>query len=74
MNCLLWNIRGIGKSERTISIRKIVDKNKVSFMGLVETQHKRSLRNIMKRMWGNDEYDICEVYASETSGSGLIAT
>ena len=74
MNCLLWNIRGIGKGERSMSIRRIVDEKNVSFMCLVETKHKHSIRNRMKRMWGNDEYDICEVYASETNGGGVIAT
>ena len=74
MNCLLWNIRGIGKGERTMSIRKIVEEKKISFMGLVETKHKRSIRSRMKRMWGNDDFDTCEVYASETNGGGVIAT
>ena len=55
-------------------IRKIVVKKNVSFMGLVETKHKRSIRSRMKRMWGNDDYDICEVFASETNGGGVIAT
>ena len=57
-----------------MSIKKIVDKKKVSFMGLVETKHIRSSKSRMKRMWGNDEYNICEVYASETNGGGVIAT
>ena len=73
MNCLLWNIRGIGKGERTISIRKIVEEKKVSFMGLVETKHKRTIRNRMKRMWGNDDFDICEIFAGETNGGVVIA-
>ena len=74
MNCLFWNIRGIGEVKRSMSIRRIVDKKNVTFMGLVETKNKRSIRSRMKRVWGNDEYDICEVYASETNGGGVIAT
>ena len=50
MNCLLWNIRGIGKGERSIVIRKLVNQQKVTFMGLVETKHKNSMRSRMKRM------------------------
>ena len=42
-------------------------------MGLVESKHKNSLRNRMKRMWGNEEFDICEVYATDTNGGGVIA-
>ena len=73
MNYLFWNICGIGKGEKSMSIRKLAEQKKVNVMGLVETKHRKSLRNRMKRMWGNDEYDICEVFASETYGDGLIA-
>ena len=74
MNCLCWNIRGLRKGEKTISIRRLVEKNKVSFLGLVETKHKKTIKSRMKRMWGNDEYGICEVFANEMNGGGLIAT
>ncbi|XP_057529832.1 uncharacterized protein LOC130808373 [Amaranthus tricolor] len=74
MNCLCWNIRGLGKGEKIISIRKLVEKNKLTFMGLVETKHKKTIKNRMKRMWGNDEYELCEVFANEMNGGGLIAT
>lgn len=56
-----------------MSIRNIVKKRKISFMGLVEKKHRRSFRNIMKRLWGNDEYDFCEVFASDTYAGGIIA-
>ena len=62
------------KGEKSVSIRKIVEKRKVSFLGLVETKHRRSIRIRMKRMWGNDEFDMCEVYANETNGGGVIAS
>ena len=51
-----------------------MEKNKVTFMGLVETKHKKEIKSRIKRMWGNDEYDICEVFANERNGGGLIAT
>ena len=73
MNCLFWNIRGIGKGEKTVSIRSIAEKNKVSLMGLVETKHRKSFQPRLKRLWGNDEYDFCEVLASDTNSGGLIA-
>ena len=50
-----------------------MEKKKISFMGLVETKHKKSVRSRMKRLWGNDDYDICESYASESNGGGMIA-
>ena len=73
MNCLFWNIRGIEKSEKIVSIRRLIDRHKVSFMGLVETKHKRTLKSRIKRMWGNDVYDLCEVFASDTNGGGVVA-
>ena len=74
MNFLVWNIRGIGKGEKSMSIRKIVGENNLSFLGLVETKHRRPIRRRMKRMWGNDDFEICEVLANDTYGGGLIAT
>ena len=53
-----------------MSVRKMVGEKKITFMGLVETKHKRSVKNIMKRWWGNDDFDICEVFASEKMGEG----
>ena len=73
MNCLFWNIRGIGKGEKTLSIRSLVKKKNVSFMGLVETKHRHPFQLRLRRLWGNDEYDFCEVLASDTHGGGIIA-
>ena len=41
-------------------------------MGLVETKHRKSFQTRLKRIWGNDEYDFCEVFASDTNGGGMI--
>ena len=73
MNCLLWNIRGVGKGEKCLSIRSLVNKHKITFMGLVETKHRNSLQNRLKRMWGNEDFEFCEVFASATNGGGVIA-
>ena len=32
------------------------------------------MRNRIKRIWGNDEFDVCEVYANETNVGGVIAS
>ena len=73
MNCLLWNIRGIGKGEKSLSIRDLVKMKKISFMGLVETKHRHPFQNRFRRLWGNDEYDFCEIMASDTHAGGIIA-
>ena len=51
MNCLCWNIRGIGKGEKTVSIRKLVETNSIRFMGLVETKHRKTISNRLRRIW-----------------------
>ena len=73
MNCLFWNIRGIGKGEKIVTIRRLIDTHKISFLDLVETKHKRTFTSRIKRMWGNDDYDMCEVYTSDTNGGGIVA-
>ena len=72
MNCLFWNIRGIGKGEKTVSIKTLVHKKNIAFMGLVETKHRKPFKSRLKRLWGNDEYDFCEVFASDTGSGGII--
>ena len=42
-------------------------------MGLVETKHRQLFQPRLRRLWGNDDYDYCEVLASETHGGGIIA-
>lgn len=73
MNFLFWNIRGVGKREKTTSIGNLVVKNKISFMGLVETKHLKSLHCRMRRMWGNDDFDFCEVFANDNYAGGIVA-
>ena len=72
MNCLVWNIRGIGKGEKALSITSIIKSKDIDFMGLVKTKHKKSFKSRIKRLWGNDDYEFCEVFASETNSGGLI--
>lgn len=43
MNFLFWNIRGLGKGKKVMTIRKLVEKNKITFMGLVETNNRKSI-------------------------------
>ena len=70
LSCM--EFRGIGKGEKTMSIRSIVKKRNIAFMGLVETKHRKPFKPRMKRLWGNDEYDVCEVFASDTGSGGIV--
>ena len=72
MNYLFWNIRGIGKGEKTVSIRSLVKKHKVNFLGLVESKHKKPFQPRLKRLWGDDDYDFCEIFASDTNSGGIL--
>ena len=56
-----------------MTMRNIVKNKKVSFLGLVETKHRKSVRSRMKRIWGNDDFDVCEVFANDTNAGGVIA-
>ena len=42
-------------------------------MGLVERKHRKPFQSRLKRLWGNDEYDFCEIFASNTNSGGIIA-
>lgn len=72
MNFLLWNIRGLGKGEKVTTIKKLVVNNNISLMGLVETKHRRSIKSRLKKMWGSDDYDMCELVASNTYSGGIV--
>lgn len=73
MNCVVWNIRGIGKGEKTLSLRNLVKKNKINLLGLIETKHRQSMKNRIRRIWSSDDFEFCESFASETHGGGLVA-
>lgn len=72
MNLLFWNICGSGKGEKIPIIRKIIGRNKINFVGLVETKHRTSIKRRLKRLWGCDDVEFCESFASENYGGGII--
>lgn len=73
MNCVVWNIRGVGKGEKTISLKQLVNKHKVNIMGLIETKHRHTMASRIRRFWGSDDFEFCESFASETHGGGIVA-
>lgn len=72
MNCLLWNIRGLGKGEKCTHNRNFVVTNKVSLMSLVETKHRKSIKCRLRRMWGGDDFDFYESFASIRHAGGIV--
>jgi reverse transcriptase-like protein/endonuclease/exonuclease/phosphatase family protein len=73
MNMLCWNVRGLGRGEKCIGIRKLISRCRASLVGLVETKHRHSFDRRVRRMWGSDDFDWCESLASETHSGGLLA-
>lgn len=73
MNYLVWNVRGLGKGEKCMTIRNLVAKNRINFLGLIETKHRNTIRRRLKRMWGCDDFAFCESLASETHAGGIVA-
>lgn len=72
MNLLLWNIRGLGKGEKCLTVRNLFAKNKVDFLGLIETKHRNTIRSRAKRIWGCDDFSFCESFASDTFAGGIV--
>lgn len=72
MNFVVWNVRGVGKGEKCLIIKNLVGKYKIGFLGLIETKHRQTIRNRLKRMWGSDDFVFCESFASETHAGGIV--
>lgn len=72
MNFLFWNVCGLGKGEKNMSIQKLVGKYNIYFLGMVETKHRRPIKRRIKRLWGCDDFDWCESLASDTYGGGIV--
>lgn len=72
MNLLFWNVRGLGRGEKCITIKELIIRKKISFMGLVETKHRNSFNRGVGRMWGRDGFNWCESLASETYSGDII--
>ena len=72
MHLLTWNIRGIKTSEKLPIIKRIITQNTISFLGLVETKHKVSFSNKLRRIWANNDCDWCESLAAPGVGSIII--
>lgn len=54
------------------TVRNLVGKHRTSFLGVVETKHRRSFNNRLRRLWGNDDFGLCEVFASDTYAGGIL--
>ena len=71
MKILCWNIRGIGGVSKMGVIKEMIQKNKILFLGLVETKSTKGSENWVRRIWGPFEFDWAEVKAVN-GGGGLL--
>lgn len=72
MNCACWDVYGLGSREKLSTINKLVRKSSFSFLGLVETKHKRTCDRKVRRIWNNDEFEWCEVLANDNGRDCIV--
>ncbi|KAK7268946.1 hypothetical protein RIF29_21657 [Crotalaria pallida] len=71
MNIIAWNIRGIGGAGKSGAVKKLINSNNPSILGLVETKHSSSKPRRWNSWWRADDLGWEEVLAVNGSG-GLI--
>ena len=71
MNCISWNVRGIGGCSKDVAIKKLIREASPFFVGLVETKHYLVSETKIKKLWRIDDYKWVDVKAEEGSG-GLV--
>lgn len=71
MNCLVWNVRGIGGSGKASVIRNLVLSRNPAVMGSVETKHSTLTMQLVRRWWGKDNFSWEDIPVSSGSG-GLV--
>ena len=73
MNILSLNINGLGKGDYKIPfIRKIIDNNKIDFLGLQETKRRGITDFSLKNIWRSHDFEAVQKDALGQSG-GLIS-
>ena len=71
MNCVCWNVRGIGGGGKDAAIKKLINDTKPFFLGLVETKHSQVRDSKIKNWWCLGDFKWKDVPAIEGSG-GLV--
>lgn len=72
MNCLSWNVRGLGRPEKRHATRKLVKKNKLVLLLLHETKISENVTSIIFNLWGSQQCGWDWVPLVRASG-GLIS-
>ena len=72
MNIMSHNINGFGRGDYKIPlIRKLVEDNKIDFVGLQETKRREISDWMIKNIWGSQDFDTVSKSALG-QGGGLI--
>ena len=71
MNCVCWNVRGIGGVGKDEAIKRLVCETNPFFLSLVETKHSQVYHTKIKKWWGVRDYKWVDVAAEGGSG-GLV--
>ena len=71
MKILCWNIRAIGGRGKVRQLSKMIREERLGFVGVIETKKDTMDLNLVRRIWGMDDYDWAVVDAQGTSGGIL---
>jgi len=52
MKVAVWNIRGIGAEAKKLTIKNLIQAEKLDLLGLVETKHNAISPWLLNRLWG----------------------
>lgn len=72
MNCVSWNVRGLGRPEKKRSVLRFLKRENFVFMALQETKLKELNSRLFRWLWGNEDI-LAEGAASDGNSGGLIS-
>lgn len=72
MNCVGLNVRGIGETHKFSWVKRLKVRNKISFLGLQETQLTNTDAIDVHGCWDSDDFGFSSIKSSGRSG-GLLS-
>jgi len=73
MKVAVWNIRGIGAEAKKVTVKKLINAEKIDMMGLVETKHNTFSPWLISKLWGHHNIGWAHIPAENSSGGILVS-
>lgn len=70
MDIISWNVRGLGRSDKRLAVKKLVRRHKVEVLMLQETKISINVARIIHEVWGSQS---CGWDWVPSGGGGLIS-